>query len=109
MEEKITAVYLLVRTSELSPEDHGSFERPLAQQKQACLDFLKNRGIPADDNIAFYTHRGDLLTDVDRDRIARVVVYDLDRLGAHREDVEGILFEFGARRIEVLAVRKNVS
>ncbi len=109
MEEKITAVYLLVWTSELTPEDRGSFERPLERQKQACVRFLESKGIPTDTNVAFYKSRGDLLTDIERDRIARIVVFDTDRLGATKEDVDAFLFEAGARQIEVLPVQTKTS
>lgn len=109
MEEKITAVYLLVWTSELTPEDRGSFERPLERQKQACVRFLESKGIPTDTNVAFYKSRGDLLTDIERDRIARVVVFDTDRLGATKEDVDAFLFEVGASQIEVLQVQTKAS
>lgn len=35
MGEKLTAVYVMVRLSELEPEDNGSYERPLAKRKSA--------------------------------------------------------------------------
>ena len=37
MEEKVTAVYLLVWKYELTAADRGNFERPLAAQKEKCL------------------------------------------------------------------------
>ncbi len=42
--------------------------------------------------------------DVERHRIKRLVVERTDRLGATREDIEGILFELGAQGIEVVTV-----
>ena len=44
MASKTTAVYLMVRLEELKPEDGGSYERPLAEQKEACLRYLKEAG-----------------------------------------------------------------
>ena len=92
MEEKITAVYLLVWKSELLPEDGESFERPLEAQKRECFEFLRAKGIDASKAMV-YTSRKDLLTDVERDRLAALVVHDLNRLGASNEDVQAILFE----------------
>ena len=45
MEEKVTAVYLLVWKHELTAEDEGSYERPLAAQKEKCLKFIREKGI----------------------------------------------------------------
>ncbi len=107
MEEKITAVYLMVRHSELSPEDGGSYERPIENQKRECLEFLKNMGIDESPQIAFYRSRGDLLKDIERDRVARLVVRSLDRLGVSKDELGGMLFELGMRGVEVLAVEKE--
>jgi DNA invertase Pin-like site-specific DNA recombinase len=103
MEEKITAVYLLAWKSELLPEDGDSFERPMENQKKECFEFLRSKGIDASKAVV-YTSRKDLLKDVDRDLIARLVVHDLNRLGANREDIDGILFELKMREVEVLSV-----
>jgi len=103
MEEKITAVYLLVWKSELLPEDGDSFERPLENQKKECFEFLRTKGIDTSAAVV-YTSRRDLLKDVERDHLARLVVHDLGRLGAHKGDIEGILFELKKREVEVLTV-----
>jgi DNA invertase Pin-like site-specific DNA recombinase len=107
MEEKITAVYLMVRRSELSPEDAGSFERPMEEQKRRCTEFLKRAGIEQGPQVAFYRSRSDLLKDVERDRIGRLVVCDLDRLGAFEGERDAMLFELRMRGIEVLAVESR--
>ena len=65
MEEKITAVYLLVFNSELTPEDAGSYERALEKQKQKCLEFMREKGIE-ESKAVFYKSRRELLTDIEQ-------------------------------------------
>ena len=103
MEEKITAVYLLVLKSELVPEDGDSFERPLENQKKVCFELLRAKGIDTAEAVV-YTSRKELLKDVERDHVARLVIHDLGRLGANKGDIEGILFELKKREVEVLTV-----
>ncbi len=106
MDEKVTAVYLMVRRNELLPEDQGSYERALAEQKAACLQFIKERAGASDpwEPVAFYHKRGDLLLDIERERVKRVVVQDKSRLAASPEELEGILFELHMAGVELLAV-----
>jgi DNA invertase Pin-like site-specific DNA recombinase len=103
MEEKITAVYLLVWKSELTSEDGDNYERPLENQKKKCLEFLREKGIDGSEAVV-YTSRRDLLTDIERDRVARLVVHDRSRLGVTKEEIEGILFELKMRDVEILTV-----
>ncbi|MEN6438939.1 MAG: recombinase family protein [Syntrophobacter sp.] len=107
MEEKITAVYLLAWQSELTPEDRGSYERLLAEQKRACLELLEKRGIDPVSGVTVYTSRKELFMDIDRDRVARLVVSDRARLSAIQEELDAILFELRMRGIEVLTVDGN--
>ncbi|SFM72568.1 recombinase family protein [Thermodesulforhabdus norvegica] len=103
MDDKITAVYLMVWKSELKPEDGNSFERPLAEQKAYLQKCMKERWkISPDENVQFYTNRRELFWDIERHRVKRLVVYSLDRLAATREELEGILFELDAEGIELL-------
>lgn len=105
-DEKITAVYLMVRKSELTPEDGDSYEGPLKRQKEEIIEAMKNRwGIDIDDNVQFYRSRNDLFMDVERHRVKRLVVYSLDRLGSSKDEIDGILFELGAEGVELLTVR----
>jgi hypothetical protein len=106
MEEKVTAVYLLVWKHELTAEDEGSYERPLAAQKEKCLKFISEKGIN-DSEIVFYTRRSDLFRDVERDRVARLVVNDAGRLAAIPGDLEGALFELKMRKVEILCVEEG--
>jgi DNA invertase Pin-like site-specific DNA recombinase len=103
MEEKITAIYVMVRKTELKPEDGGSYEGPLAKQKEECLDFLKKK-VGETDKVHVYTSRSDLFTDIERDLIGKVVVYSLDRLGSTKEDLDACLFELEVRKVEVVSV-----
>ncbi|MEJ5299494.1 MAG: recombinase family protein [Thermodesulforhabdaceae bacterium] len=104
-DEKITAVYLMVRKSELTPEDGDSYERPLQKQQETIVETMKNRwGIEIDENVHFYRSRRDLFMDVERHKIKRLIVYSLDRLGSSRDEIDGILFELGAEGIELLTV-----
>ena len=105
MEEKFTAVYIMVRQSELTPEDGGSYEGPLQKQREACLDYLsKVDGGETADRIEIYNSRSKLLTDVERDVVRRLVVYAIDRLGTGTEEIDGILYELHMRQVEILNV-----
>lgn len=105
MEDKFTAVYLMVRADELKPEDRGTYERALTEQKERCLQFFQAReDVGKSSRVEVYTKRSQLLMDVERHRIERVVVYSLDRLGSGREEIDAILFEFKAEGIQVLSV-----
>jgi len=104
-DEKITAVYLMVRKSELTPEDGDSYERPLQKQREAIVEVMKSRwGIDVEETVQFYKSRRDLFMDVERHRIKRLVVYSLDRLGSSKDEIDGILFELDAEGIELLTV-----
>ncbi|MFZ2447684.1 MAG: hypothetical protein WAW37_15110 [Syntrophobacteraceae bacterium] len=107
MEEKITAVYLLVWNSELLPEDGGDFERPLEKQKQEILAFLRQKDLEALSKVVFYRSRGDLFRDIERDRIARLVVKDIGRLSADPKEMEGVLYELKMRTVELWSVEKG--
>lgn len=105
MEEKINAIYVMVRQEELKPEDKGSYEGPLEKQKEICLQFLKEKlGGSIDGPVEVYTKRSQLLIDMERHILKRLVVYSLDRLGASKEDVEALVFELGMENIELLVV-----
>ncbi len=108
MEEKVTAVYLLVWKQELTAGDEGSYERPLAAQKQKCLKFIRDKGID-ESQVVFYTSRSDLFRDVERDRVARLVINDIGRLAASPEDMEGALFELEMRKVGILCVEEEVA
>jgi len=107
MEDKITAVYLLVWQSELRPEDRGGYERLLADQKRACLDLLRSRGTDPGPRVTVYTSRKELFVDIDRDHVTRLVVMDRARLGATPEELDAILFELRMRGVELLTVDGN--
>ncbi len=103
--EKITAVYLMVKRAELTPEDGGSYERPLKEQKEIVIREMKSRwGIEVDSSVRFYTSRSDLFKDIERHQVKRLVVYSLDRLGSSKDEIDGILFELGAEGVEILTV-----
>ncbi len=107
MEDKFTAVYVMVRLDELKPEDGKSFEEPLARQKKTCLQYLaENKDIQPEERVEVYKNLSHMLMDVERQRIKRVVVYDLDRLGSSQEERDGILFELDAAGVELLTVTK---
>ena len=108
MEEKVTAVYLLVWSHELAAEDQGSFERPLAAQKEKCLKFIREKGID-EPQVVFYTSRSDLFRDVERDRIVRLVLNDIGRLAAAPGDLGGALFELQMRKVEMLCVEGELA
>jgi 3-deoxy-D-arabino-heptulosonate 7-phosphate (DAHP) synthase class II len=105
MEKKSTAIYLRVLQEELTEADRGSYEAPLARQRQRCLGFLREKlGVTPDEPVEVYTSRSQLLMDIDRQLIRRVVVEDLFRLGASREEIEGLKFELGASGIELVSI-----
>ncbi|HYA40611.1 MAG TPA: hypothetical protein VEF34_04880 [Syntrophobacteraceae bacterium] len=106
MEQKVTAVYLLVWKHELTDADGGSYERPLARQKEKCLEFIREKGLD-ELQVVFYTSRSDLFRDVERDRVARIVMNDIGRLAATQEDLEGALFELKMRKIQILCVEES--
>lgn len=105
-EDKITAIYVMVRTDELRPEDQGSYQPLIEQQKSACMALLEQQ-VPADDRgpVEVYTRRGQLLMDLERERIRRLVVEDLNRLGSSAEEVAGLRFELNAAGIPVLSLK----
>jgi hypothetical protein len=107
MEEKVTAVYLLVWNYELTAGDEGSYERPLAEQKGKCLKFIREKGID-ESKVVFYESRSDLFRDIERDRIARLVINDIGRLAATKGDLEGALYELEMRKVELLCVEGEV-
>lgn len=105
MEEKFTAVYVMVRNNELKPEDGGRYEGPLARQEEECREALRRRlggQMPAE--VRVYTQRKDLLRDVERHVVGRVVVSSVDRLASSPEEIDAILFELKMEGIELLAV-----
>lgn len=107
MEERFTAVYVMVRKSELKPEERGGYEGPLARQEAECREALNERlGAQVPTDVRVYTQRKDLLRDVERHQVGRVVVSSLDRLGSTPEEIDAILFELKMEGIEVLAVHE---
>ncbi|MCE5334767.1 MAG: recombinase family protein [Desulfobacteraceae bacterium] len=104
MEEKITAVYLLAWVRELKPEDGGDFTRVLEEQKEKCREFMKQKGIDEEKTV-FYRSRSQLFMDIERDRVARLILLDKDRLAAEKGDLEGALFELEKRNVEILTVQ----
>jgi hypothetical protein len=108
MEDKITAVYVMVRNDELRPEDNGSFEALLELQKHECLGFLEQTVPEAERGpVEVYTRRSQLLMDLDRERIRRVVAKDPSRLGSTPEELEGIQFELNAAGVPLLTVQPS--
>ncbi len=99
----MTAVYLLVWKHELRAEDKGSYERAMAAQKEKCLEFIREKEID-ESQAVFYTSRSDLFRDVERDRVARLVIHDIGRLAATPGDMEGALFELKMRKVRILCV-----
>lgn len=105
MEDKFTAVYVMVRREELKPEDGGSYDGPLARQTQACLKYLKEREDQEEQEpVEIYKNLNQILMDVERQRIRRLVVYSLDRLGSSEDERAGIMFELNAAGVELLTV-----
>ncbi|MHC1729097.1 MAG: recombinase family protein [Syntrophobacteraceae bacterium] len=80
---------------------------PWERQKQQCIDFSKKNGIE-ESRVVFYTSRNQLFTDVERDRIARIVVQDVGRLAATPGDLEGALFELKMRKVDLLPLEGEV-
>lgn len=108
MEEKIAAVYVMVREVELKPEDGGSYEAPLAGQKAVCLEFLREKlGEAAARNAQVYTRRRDLLLDIERNRVSHLIIRNRERLGNSREEIEALLFELHMGGVELLVVDQN--
>ena len=108
MEDKLTAIYVMVRDNELNPEDAGSYNRPLARQKASCLEYLKQKeGGDALEKAQVYTSRKDLFLDIERNRIARLIINDLGRLGSTEEEIEGILFELRMGGVDILTIEKE--
>lgn len=104
MEEKVTAVYLMVRQDELRPEDNGKYDGPLERQKEECIKFLTEKYPDELAKHRVYTGRSALIWDVERDSIKRLVVKSVDRLGATKEDVDALLYELTHRGVEVTEV-----
>ena len=105
MEDKITAVYVMVRQDELKPEDNGNYDRPLQEQREALLGFLKEKCGDDCGPVEVYTRRGHLLTDIERDRIARLVILGTDRLGWSPDEVDGVMYELTSRKVEILSAQ----
>lgn len=104
-EGKCTAVYLMVKQDELRPEDQGSYERPLAAQREACLAFIQEKLPPEErEPVNFYTRRTQLFMDIDRKKVKRLVVYEMNRLAANPKELEGILYECRSAGIPILSV-----
>jgi len=53
---------------------------------------------------SLFTSRSDLFKDVERDRVARLVVKDVGRLSANPKEMEGLLYELKQRMVELLSV-----
>ncbi len=103
MEEKLVAVYVMVREEELKPEDGGSYDVPLARQKAACLEFVRQKlGDVALENTQVYTRRKDLFLDIERHRVAHLVIQSPDRLGSNKEEIDGIIFELNMAGVALL-------
>jgi predicted nucleic acid-binding protein len=60
MEEKVTAVYLLVWKEEVAAGEEGGFERLLAAQKEKCLKFIREKGIDESKVEQAASHYGDI-------------------------------------------------
>jgi DNA invertase Pin-like site-specific DNA recombinase len=105
VEDKHIAVYVMVREDELQSEDGGSYDAPLAGQKAACLEFVRQKlGDAAHENTQVYTRRKDLFLDIERQRVSRLVVQSLDRLGSSKAEIDGIIFELNMAGIELLTL-----
>lgn len=104
MAEKFTAVYVMVRQSELTPEDNGRYDRPLALQKEICMRFVKEKGLEESGPVRIYTSRSELLKDIERDEVARLVVENVERLGSSPGDIDGVLYELEQRKVDLLQV-----
>ena len=49
-----------------------------------------------------------MFRDIERDRIARLVINDIGRLAATKGDLEGALYELKMRNVEILCVEGEV-
>lgn len=106
MEEKLNAVYVMVRLDELTPEDGGDYDGPLQRQTDTCLRFIQEMLPEAEgETIEVYRSRAQLLKDVERHRVKRLIVLDTDRLGSGPEEVDAVLFELKMENIEVVSVQ----
>lgn len=106
MEEKFNAVYVMVRQDELTPEDGGNYEAPLQRQTEACMRYIEEMLPEAEgERIEVYRSRAQLLKDVERGLVKRVIVFETDRLGSSEDEVDAILFEFGMGQIDVVNVQ----
>jgi DNA invertase Pin-like site-specific DNA recombinase len=105
MEGKFIAVYVMAREDELQEEDGGSYDAPLARQKEACLELVRQKlGDAAVENTQVYASRKDLFLDIERHRVSRLVVWSLDRLGTSKEEIDGIIFELNMAGIELVVL-----
>jgi DNA invertase Pin-like site-specific DNA recombinase len=58
------------------------------------------------ENVQIYTSRKDLFLDIERHRVARLVVENMDRLGSTKEETEAILFELKMGGVELVTPGK---
>jgi hypothetical protein len=97
----------MVREDELQPEDGGSYDAPLARQKAACLELVRQKlGDAVPENTQVYTRRKDLFLDIERQCVSRLVFQSLDRLGSSKEEIDGILFELNMAGVELLVLTR---
>jgi hypothetical protein len=107
MSEKITAIYIMARQEELTPEDKGSYERPLKEQEEKCRELLTAKfGGDFEGPVRVYKSRRDLVKDVENDLIGRLVVERIDRIGGNSIEIEGLLYELQVRKVDVMAVQE---
>jgi hypothetical protein len=107
MSEKITAIYIMARQEELTPEDKGSYERPLKEQEEKCRGLLHAKlGRDHEGPLRVYKSRRDLVKDVENDLIGRLIVERIDRLGGNSIEIEGFLYELQVRKVDVLPVHE---
>jgi len=108
MDEKVTAIYVMARKDELKPEHGGSYDTLLKSQEEEIREFLRLRtGENPRERVEVYTRRAQLLMDIERSRVRRLVVESVERLGSSREEIEGILFELKMEGVELLSIRDN--
>ncbi|MEM5789433.1 MAG: hypothetical protein AAGU11_19140, partial [Syntrophobacteraceae bacterium] len=86
-------------------EDQGKYDRLFEEQKRECMKYLQERGIDKTSPVVFYKSRGELFTDIERDRIARLVVFEKARLSVIPDEIDAILYELTMRCVELLAVK----
>jgi hypothetical protein len=107
MSEKITAIYIMALQDELTPEDRGSYERPLREQEEKCRGLIQAKfGGDPKEQVRVYKSRRDLVKDVENDLIAHLVVERVGRLGGNSSEIEGFLYELKVRKVQVLAVHE---